>query len=431
MTEIWDLTAQSRFYAAPGTLGRLPKWQWTGWAAVARLPHQEVRKTDIESVRNKACLGSIPLLILPEDGCLTPEAAQRIALWDSEIIAFAGGGADRSGLTDGPNRQLLLAQGKMLVEGLQPPAQVADGDLLCILPRSENACQVLLVRGVAGPWFEVGEVGPGVIAFGEPGHYERAYSYLVLGQERAALLDTGMGIANLQREVAKYTDKPITVINTHSHYDHVGDNFRFAQIALFETPSAVAAARDGFSHDFIMQMEALAPNAFYRPASLPQDWDREGYLIRPFTVTQPLRGDERFDLGGRVLEVMHTPGHSSDSICLLDAKHRILFTGDTFYPGTMYGHFKDSDFAAYVRSAARMAALAPQLDYIYPAHNRPALPPRILVEFAQALQDVQAGRAQGEIVEWAVDRGPLSEAAQLALYEWPRFALLLPKDARG
>jgi glyoxylase-like metal-dependent hydrolase (beta-lactamase superfamily II) len=431
MTQIWNLTGQTTYRASAETLARLSQEKWSGWVAPAMLGSQIASKAEIEPIRNKACLGSIPLLILPDGGYLSPEAAQRIALWDSEIIAFAGGGADHPGVSEGPNAQLLLAQGKLLVEGLHPPAQIADGDLLCILPGSERACQALLVRGVAGTWFEVSEVGPGVIAFGEPGHYERAYSYLVLGEERAALLDTGMGIANLQREVTKYTDKPLTVINTHSHYDHVGDNFRFEQIALFETPSSVAAARNGFLHDFIVQMEALAPNAFYRPASLPQDWDPENYIIRPFGITQPLRGGERFDLGGRVLEVIHTPGHSSDSICLLDAKHKLLFTGDAFYPGTMYGHFTDSNFGQYVRSAARMAGYVPQLDYIYPAHNRPALSPRILVEFAQALEEVQAGRAHGEAIEWEIDRGPLSQPSPLALYEWPRFALLLPKDTKG
>jgi glyoxylase-like metal-dependent hydrolase (beta-lactamase superfamily II) len=53
-------------------------------------------------------------------------------------------------------------------------------------------------------------------------HFEEAISYLVLGAERAALIDTGMGIADIRAEVERLTDLPVTAVNTHSHYDHVG-----------------------------------------------------------------------------------------------------------------------------------------------------------------------------------------------------------------
>lgn len=52
-------------------------------------------------------------------------------------------------------------------------------------------------------------------------------SFLVVGEERAALIDTGAGMGNLAKEVKEITDKPLYVLNTHGHVDHAGGNGRF------------------------------------------------------------------------------------------------------------------------------------------------------------------------------------------------------------
>ncbi len=70
-------------------------------------------------------------------------------------------------------------------------------------------------------WFELKRIAERVTAMMEPGHFEEVISYLVVGGERAALVDTGLGIGDMAVEVHTLTSLPIMVINTHSHFDHL------------------------------------------------------------------------------------------------------------------------------------------------------------------------------------------------------------------
>jgi glyoxylase-like metal-dependent hydrolase (beta-lactamase superfamily II) len=112
-----------------------------------------------------------------------------------------------------------------------------------------------------------------------------------------------------------------------------------------------------------------------------------------------LQDGERVNLGGRELEVISAPGHTPDSVVLFDRKNGLLFTGDTFYPGPIYLFVPETDFAAYVRSVARLAALEPQIKLLLPAHNVPVAAPYYLKRLADAVQQVQRGKAKSEVTE--------------------------------
>ena len=72
------------------------------------------------------------------------------------------------------------------------------------------------------PWFEVYEVAPRVFAIYEPGQFEEVISYLIVGSERALLFDTGLGIGDMRRVASELTSLETIVLNSHTHYDHVG-----------------------------------------------------------------------------------------------------------------------------------------------------------------------------------------------------------------
>jgi glyoxylase-like metal-dependent hydrolase (beta-lactamase superfamily II) len=112
-----------------------------------------------------------------------------------------------------------------------------------------------------------------------------------------------------------------------------------------------------------------------------------------------LQDGERVNLGGRELEVIFAPGHTPDSVVLFDRKNGLLFTGDTFYPGPIYLFVPETDFAAYVRSVARLAALEPQVKLLLPAHNVPAAAPFYLKRLDDAVQQVQRGKGKSEVTE--------------------------------
>ncbi|MBI3731992.1 MAG: MBL fold metallo-hydrolase [Chloroflexi bacterium] len=87
-------------------------------------------------------------------------------------------------------------------------------------------------------WFDVKTVASGVTAFMEPGHFEEVISYLVAGRERAALIDTGLGIGDMSAEVRRITSLPVIVVNTHAHWDHRGENYKYANIAIHHLEAA-------------------------------------------------------------------------------------------------------------------------------------------------------------------------------------------------
>ena len=111
------------------------------------------------------------------------------------------------------------------------------------LPRPGN--QRLKRLESASPWFEVYQVSAGTFAILEPHHAEEVISYLVLGTERTVLIDTGMGIGNIQAEVQRLADGPVIVVNTHAHFDHVGDDHRFAEVWAFDNDSEIARIERG------------------------------------------------------------------------------------------------------------------------------------------------------------------------------------------
>src|SRR5262250_1084420 len=82
----------------------------------------------------------------------------------------------------------------------------------------------------ADPWFEVYRLRPDTYAIYEPRQDQTALSYLLLGSERALLFDSGLGIGRIDEVVKSLTMLPISVLNSHSHFDHIGGNYAFNDI---------------------------------------------------------------------------------------------------------------------------------------------------------------------------------------------------------
>jgi len=265
-------------------------------------------------------------------------------------------------------------------------------------------------------WFEVRTVAQDVHAVMEPAHWEQVISYLIVGRETAVLLDTGMGIADIRSLVRQLTDRPVTVVNSHYHWDHIGDNHRFGHIGIH---AAEAPFLEQDAPEELLR-EAMRPENFWGPA--PPDFDPAGYRIVPSRADRLLDEADVLELGGRRLQVLHTPGHSPGSICLLSENEGLLFGGDTVYAGPLYVQFEDSDFHAYHETMKRLSALASDLELVLPGHNLTPLEPEILVEMAEGFEQIAEARATYQTTESAW--GPLRK------YEFVRFSVLLPRDAQ-
>jgi glyoxylase-like metal-dependent hydrolase (beta-lactamase superfamily II) len=228
----------------------------------------------------------------------------------------------------------------------------------------------------------------GVFAIYEPHQLEEVISYLIVGDRKALLFDTGLGIGNIQAVVAGLTKLPVRVVNSHTHNDHVGDNWRFSNVYGMDTDFTRASAR-GSKED--AQAE-LAPEEIC--GSLPRGFDAKSYATKPFHVTHWLHDGDEIDLGGRTLRVIATPGHTPDAIALLDNKNGLLFTGDTFYAGPIYLYRPETDLDAYLASVQKLASLAPHLQLLLPSHNVPVADPSNLSKVVSAMQQVRRGEVK-------------------------------------
>jgi hydroxyacylglutathione hydrolase len=198
----------------------------------------------------------------------------------------------------------------------------------------------MLAKGVRwfDDWFAIDEVAPGIIAIGEPRFHQINWNYLVTGTRRALLFDTGPGVRDISKVVRALTNLPVTAMPSHLHFDHTGCLARFDTIAMADLPMLRDCEQDGWFH---------APDELYRGF-------REGMVWTPVKVAQWLEVGAMIDLGGRQFEVLYTPGHSPDSISLLDRDAGILLAADFIYPGSLYAQIPGADLAAYLETASKL-----------------------------------------------------------------------------
>ena len=133
-----------------------------------------------------------------------------------------------------------------------------------------------------------------------------ATGYILIGEERVAVIDTMMGYNNLQNVVRELTDKPITVINTHGHPDHIYGNVYFDKVFISKTDVELA------------QMLLSEPQFI-------EKMKKRNLTVPPFEYIE--EGDV-IDLGGITLKIYALSGHTPGELVLLCPEERILFSGD-------------------------------------------------------------------------------------------------------
>jgi glyoxylase-like metal-dependent hydrolase (beta-lactamase superfamily II) len=263
-----------------------------------------------------------------------------------------------------------------------------------------------------GDWFEVQRLPHAVTMIREPHHSEDVKSYLIEGEREVAVLDTGLGVGDFTCLVAALSEKLPKVLQTHAHWDHIGASRHFDDVRVH--PSEAEGLRAGFPAS---RYVAAFADGLVERERLPADFDPGGGLPGR-EPTGWLEDGEQIDLGGRVLEVIHTPGHSPGGVSFLDRQARALFAGDLLYLGQMYIFFPNSDPAAFRDSLRRVSALLSEVDTIYPAHGHSPITPNDVRAIRDAYEEVWAGRLP--------DRDGSLFGFPLTIHDFDRFSFLMP-----
>ena len=194
------------------------------------------------------------------------------------------------------------------------------------------------------------------------------YMYLVEGNDQAALIDTGMGLSGLAGVVRALTDKPVIVLCTHGHVDHVGANGEFENIFIHPADEALLRQHGGSAY----RQECLPAFMKEIGAQLPSQMIEDLiHVSQPKTLSY-LADGQKIDLGERTLEVIGIPGHTRGSVCFQDPSNRQLFSGDMLCTmGIMLNFDCSTTVSEFLTTMEKLKnRVSGRVDHVYGGHHK-------------------------------------------------------------
>ena len=234
-------------------------------------------------------------------------------------------------------------------------------------------------------YWAVQHIDANTYALGEPRYYQANYTYLILGGRRALLFDAGSGTRDITGVVTSLTHLPVTVMPSHLHFDHTGAIAPFTSVAMIDLPDTRADVTSG----------RLTPSRYEYLGMI------DGRVTPTFRVTEWFKPGTTIDLGGRVLRILHVPGHTHSSVAVYDAGTHQLFAGDLIYPTTLYAFLPGASLSEYRATTRELLATLPADTKIWSAHccrvgertSAPWLTMTDLRDLNTALTAIQSGES--------------------------------------
>ncbi len=217
--------------------------------------------------------------------------------------------------------------------------------------------------------------------------------YLIEGEEKALLIDTGWGIFDIPELLRRITSKPVMVIVTHGHPDHACGSFWFDEVYVLE--NEVPLLKNCFDIEYRkMKYENLLIDRI-NDKSLIESWFNAE--LKHINV---IREGFKFELGNLTLEVITMPGHTDGSIVLLDEKNRMLYTGDSILKGQVWLHLDVSaSLSVYLKSLQKIRDLGNKFDRFLPAHGDSPLETFYIDEMIMGVEKIIEGKIKGKPIQ--------------------------------
>lgn len=209
--------------------------------------------------------------------------------------------------------------------------------------------------------------------------------YLVVGEQKAAVIDTMNGYEDVCAVVRTITDLPLMVINTHGHGDHICGNVYFDEAYIH--PSDIALADE-----------------FTSIPEFVEEAQKRGVKMPPF---RSLYGGETIDLGGITLKTIHLPGHTDGGLLILDVEDRVLFTGDAINRHLWLQLDTCLPAGEAADALEKLLYLTKEADFILHGHAKGTDPISLMNDLLRGLREIEAGQTENDLpYKWfgGVDR---------------------------
>ena len=201
-----------------------------------------------------------------------------------------------------------------------------------------------------------------------------ATGYVVEGGDKVCVIDTMNGFTDIKSYVRSFTDKPIILINTHGHPDHIFGNVYFDEAYI--NPKDLELA------------ESFANHPDFKAAC-----EQHGFKMPPF---KPIKEGDVIDLGDKTLEVYELPGHTPGGILLLLKEDRILFTGDSINHYLWMMLDGCLPMPEFVKSLDRVMFLEEKADYILHGHAREFDDISLMRCLRRGAEEICEGKTEGD-----------------------------------
>ena len=210
--------------------------------------------------------------------------------------------------------------------------------------------------------YSVNKLYDGVYTFDEGG----VRSFLLVGTEKALLIDTGFGQVDFEKELSLITDLPVILVNTHSDGDHTGKNHMF--FTRYLSP---------------LELERMKQK-------LPAD--NGTYLT--------IKNGDSFELGGMTLEVIEIPGHTPGSIMLYDTENKRLYSGDSISEDNIFMFGDGRDIPLLIEILKKLKEKNLEVKEVLPNHGECPVYglSELIADIIQAAENYLTGQKESDII---------------------------------
>lgn len=254
-------------------------------------------------------------------------------------------------------------------------------------------------------WYDVTRLSPHHHRIQEADGY---LMYLATGTDRACVVDAGIGVGDLRSLIGGIVDRPITLLLTHSHWDHIGAIAQFDDVRLHraERPADGRVGIDTISDEFVQRPAQFVDRWRQEGNDFPDPFDPATFAIEPASGVRAMDDGDVLDLGDRALEIVQLPGHSPGHVGVLDRDMGVMYGGDIIHRDrNLYIHFEDCDIHAYGDAFGHLIDLCESgaYDSLLTGHN-PTMGGKdlaILETFRSGLQEIIKDGLDFETVDTA------------------------------